>query len=111
MAKRKSSGAPEPATKAGELRTPLRWRTAPTPLQSRGTLFQFVRDYLCSHSGSCSRAELRRALEADTKMAARLANSQGFTPLLTNMRHSGDIFLEGETVRASARTLRRMQAG
>lgn len=44
-------------------------------------------------------------------MAARLANSQGFTPLLTNMRHSGDIFLEGETVRASARTLRRMQAG
>lgn len=36
----------------------------------------------------------------------RLARAQGLAPLLLNMRYSGFITIEGETVKATGRTLR-----
>lgn len=75
-----------------------------------GSLYDFVRHYLIAHDGSCSRNDLLAALQADDAMNERLARSRGFGPLLNNMRHSGEVTLIGNTVTASARTVRRMRA-
>ncbi len=63
---------------------------------------------LCAHEGTCSRDELLRALMAEPKMKERLSRSQGFKALLNNMRHSGDVVLEGDVVLPSVRTFRRL---
>ena len=68
---------------------------------------QFVREYLVRHGGVATREELLQAIRRDTKLAARLERGQGLNRLLQNMRYSGFLTLHGETVRASARTLRR----
>ena len=75
-------------------------------------MYDFVRRFLLERGGSCTRAELVAALDANPAMQERLARSQGFTALLHNMRHSGVITFEGENIRPTQRTQRRynMQA-
>ena len=86
---------------------PLRWRPRPPGSQSAGTLFQFVREFLCRNGGGASRAELLNALRNDPRMKRRLEQSQGFTALLGNMRVSGWIELGGEMIKATPKTVRR----
>ena len=86
--------------------TPIRWRSGAPPGQAH-SLYQFVREYLWHAGGSCSRAELLTAMSKDGAVRTRLANSQGFLALLTNMRHSGELVFDGEAVRATLRALRR----
>ena len=85
-----------------------KWRVGPPTRGTPGTLYDFVRRMLCERGGSCLRHELLEAIEADLGMKARLAASRGFAALVNNMRHSGDILVDGQTIVASPRTLRRM---
>jgi len=93
-------------TKAPEL-LPLKWRARPPGPQSAGTLFQFVREYLCRHGGSAGKSELLQAVQAEPRMKSRLEESQGFDRVLANMRYSGWVQLSTDTVTATAKTRRR----
>lgn len=84
-------------------------RVGPPTSGVPGSMYDFVRRYLLARGGSCSRQELIAALQADPVMRERLARSKGFAALLNNMRHSGDVAQIGQTVMATARTLRRMR--
>ena len=86
--------------------TPIRWRSGAPPGRS-GSLYQFVREYLWRAGGSCTRAELLTAILENEAVRTRLGTSQGFTALLSNMRHSGELMYDGEIIRATARALRR----
>jgi hypothetical protein len=86
---------------------PLRWRPLERSPQSVGTLYQFIREHLCSHGGECSRDKLLSAMLNDPAIAARLARSQGFLRLLWNMHYSGWIEAPGHRIRATPKTLRR----
>lgn len=89
-----------------DARLPLKWRCGAPDGRSAGSLSQFVRDYLCQRGGSASRRQLLKAIQANSKLAARLERGQGLPALLRNMRYSGFVVIEGETVRASRRTRR-----
>ena len=64
-------------------------------------MYQFVREHLRAMGGRCAASDLLDAMHADVRIAARLSRSQGFDALLRNMRHSGEIELEGDDVVAS----------
>ena len=89
------------------VRLPLRWRLGVPDGRSAGTISQFIREYLVRHGGACTREELLRAVRREPELAERLDRGQGFERLLQNMRYSGFVTIDGETVSASARTLRR----
>lgn len=86
---------------------PLKWRPRLPGPQSAGTLFQFIREYLCRRGGSATRPELVEAIDADPRMKSRLEHSQGFDRVLANMRYSGWVAVEGDMVIATAKTRRR----
>lgn len=90
----------------GERQVPIRWRLGP-PAGSRGTLYQFVRDYLSKQGGTCLRGDLRGAIESNPAASEKMAGGQNFGRLLVNMRHSGEIELFGDEVQATPRALRR----
>lgn len=96
----------KPGTGASES-LPLKWRPRPPGPQSAGTVFQFVREYLCRHGGSPSRTALLKAIQAEPRLGSRLEQSRGFERVLANMRYSGWVELSGETVTATAKTRRR----
>ena len=73
-----------------------------------GSLYDFVRRYICDHGGSATRAEVRTAIMSDPRLAEKLERSRGFYSLVSNMHHSGDITLDGPTIRATSRTYRRL---
>lgn len=83
-------------------------RVGPPTAGVSGSLYDFVRRYLCEHGGSCTRDELLAALLAEPRTRERLSHSKGFTALINNMRHSGDVALTGDGVEATSRTLRRI---
>lgn len=70
-------------------------------------MYQFVRDLRRQNGGKCNRNELLKALESDSRVGQRLAQSRGFRALPSNMRHSGEITIEGDEVVATPRALRR----
>lgn len=74
-----------------------------------GTLYDFVRRYVHAQGGSCSRDILLYAILAKPALKARLENGQGFGALLSNMRHSGDIVVDGDLIRVTDRTIRRIR--
>ena len=86
--------------------TPIRWRSGPPPGQ-HSSLYQVVRKHLWRMGGACSRDELLTLMLDDPSVGKRLQEGQGFVRLLNNMRHSGDVLLEGQIVRATSRALRR----
>ena len=86
---------------------PIKWRAGVPDGRSAGSLSQFIREYLCRHGGRCSRDELLHAIRAEPDLRAKLERGQGFARLLQNMRHSGFVSIDGETVRATAKALRR----
>lgn len=81
--------------------------TGSLPPRSAGSLYEFVRSYLRLHSGSCTRSQLLSAIEADDVASTKLRQSRSFNALLSNMKHSGFITLDGEMIRATARKLGR----
>ena len=83
-------------------------RVGPPTSGVPGSLYDFVRRHVFAKGGSCTRDELVEAITADPGMNTRLASCQGFRALLNNMQHSGDIILDGEMVRVTGRTLRRV---
>ena len=85
-----------------------KWRVGPPTADVGGSLYDFVRRYLCAHGEPCSREELEAALLAEPILKARLEGGRGFNALLRNMRHSGDVILTADFVTASARTHRRL---
>lgn len=87
---------------------PRAWRLRAPPKTIPGPLYGMVRQYLCDNGGSCLRSELLDAIRADPTGAERLERGQGLSRLLNNMKHSGDVFLDGERVVASARAYRRL---
>ena len=95
------------STTSDELRLPYRWRSRLPDPRSKGTMYQFVRDELRRRGGKCSRDCLLKAMKADVVISERLAESQGFGPLLANMRNSGEITIFGDVVAATARAMRR----
>ena len=70
-------------------------------------MYQFVREYLRATGGRCAASDLLDAMRADVRIAARLSRSQGFDALLRNMRHSGELKLQGDDVVASQKAMRR----
>lgn len=86
--------------------TPIRWRTG-APAGQRGSLYQVIREHLWRLGGTCSRDELLKLMSSDASIRKRLHEGQGFARLLTNMRHSGEVLLDGKIVRATHRALRR----
>lgn len=92
---------------ADEASLPYRWRSRLPDTRSIGTMYQFIRDELRRRGGKCSRDELLRTLKSDAVIANRLAASQGFGPLLNNMRNSGEIVVDGDVVAATPRAMRR----
>lgn len=91
-------------------RPPRAGRVGPPTIGVPGTLYDFVRRHLLQHGGSCTRDELIKAISASPELGRRLDAGRGFAALLSNMYHSGDVLLEGDMVRASARARRRMEA-
>ena len=83
-------------------------RVGPPTAGVPGSLYDFVRRYLCDHGGSATRAEVRSAIMSDPQYSEKLERSRGFNSLISNMHHSGDIELDGPTIRATSRTLRRL---
>ena len=90
-----------------DARIPIKWRAGVPDGRSAGSLSQFIRDYLCRHGGRCTRGELLRAISAEPNLLARLERGQGLTRLLQNMRHSGFVSIDGETITATPKALRR----
>ena len=86
--------------------TPIRWRRGAPPGHP-GSLYQAVREHLWRVGGTCTRDELLEVMLSDTAVRKRLLEGQGFSRLLTNMRHSGEIMLQGEIIKATSRALRR----
>lgn len=84
------------------------WRVGPPTSGVPGSLYDFVRRYLCDRGGLATRSEIEMALIADGRMHNRLAQSRGFHSLIINMHHSGDVALDGTIVRATSRTYRRL---
>jgi len=89
-------------------RAPKAGRVGPPTRGVPGTLYDFVRRYLSQHGGSCTRDDLLVAIRSSPVHCQRLDAGRGFAALMSNMYHSGDVLLEGNTVRASARALRRL---
>ena len=83
-------------------------RVGPPTSGVPGTLYDFVRRYLCDNGGSSSRAAIADALLAEPQMREKLFKSRGFHSLISNMHHSGDVELDGKIVRATSRTYRRL---
>lgn len=73
------------------------------------TLYEFVRRTLDTRS-SCTRDELLNIMMDDQEIAQRLADSQGFSRLLNNMKQSGFIELEGKLVRRTKRRVGKRRA-
>lgn len=88
---------------------PKAGRVGPPTMGVPGTLYDFVRRYLGQCGASCTRDELLKAIRASPDLSQRLDAGRGYGALLRNMYHSGDVLLEGDTVRASARALRRLK--
>lgn len=86
---------------------PSRFVARPPDGRSRGSLSQAIREHLCRSGGASTRAAIRKELESDHRLAERLASGQGLARLLKNMEYSGFLTVEGETVRATRRTLHR----
>ena len=86
---------------------PTGGRVGPPTAGVSGSMYDFVRGFLLERGGSGTRAELVAALDANPAMQERLARSQGFTALLHNMRHSGDLSMDGESIEITPRALRR----
>lgn len=97
-------------TKAKSAVEPIerKWRVGPPTAGRPGSLYDFVRRYLVAHNGICSRDELLAALLAEPRTSDRLSRGQGFNALLKNMRHSGDVVLDEDSVQATSRTFRRL---
>lgn len=83
-------------------------RVGPPTAGVSDSLYDFVRRYLCDRGGSATRPEVRAAIMSDPRFAEKLERSRGFHSLISNMHHSGDIELDGQTIRATSRTLRRL---
>lgn len=97
-----------PAAMMANERVERKWRIRPPGAGVPGSLYDFVRRHLCAHGGICSRDQLQLAILAEPILKARLENGGGFRALLSNMRHSGDIAFAGEFVKATSRTIRRV---
>lgn len=82
-------------------------RPAGAPPEQVATLYQFVRDRLEAKGGTATRAELLAAIRGNPAARAKLEGSRGFSALLSNMKHSGFIELDGETVRRTRRPVGR----
>ena len=87
----------------------------PTPDVPAGTsasarvvsLYQFVRDQLAANGGRSTQDELLAAIRDNPTALAKLERSQGFGALLSNMKQSGFIDLDGEVVRRTKRRVGR----
>lgn len=86
------------------------WRVGPPISGVAGTLYDFVRHFLSNCGGSACRISVEEALLSDPLMRQKLERSRGFQSLINNMRHSGDITVEGENVRMTARSVRRINS-
>ena len=81
---------------------------AGTPASARVvSLYQFVRDQLAANGGRCTRDELLAAIRDNPAALAKLERSQGFGPLLSNMKQSGFIHLDREVVQRTRRRVGR----
>ena len=83
-------------------------RVGPPTSGVPGTLYDFVRRYLCDNGGRSTRPAIEAALLAEPQMREKLFKSRGFHALISNMHHSGDVELDGAIVRATSRTYRRL---
>ena len=74
------------------------------------TLYALVRSVLDENGGVCTRGQLLNAILHEPEAANRLAKSRGFGPLLTNIKHSGFIEIDGEIVRRTSRRVGRRRS-
>lgn len=87
--------------------TPERWRLRPPDYRSQGTISQFIREAICARGGSCTLAELERAIVQDGRWADRLGRKRFLSNILWTLRDYGDIRTDADLVIATAKTLRR----
>ena len=85
-----------------------KWRVGAPTNGVPGSLYDRVRRFLCSHGGTSTRPEILSALQADPSVKDRLSRTRSFNDLLNNMRHSGDVTIDGQHVTATGRTFRRL---
>lgn len=72
--------------------------SAGLPPRSAGVLYELVRAHLREHGGKSTRSTILATIQDDSQALAKLKASQGLTALLTNMKHSGFIMLDGDRV-------------
>lgn len=105
MVRRTLSADADDATKLHSI--PRRWRTLPPDARSRGTMSQFVREYLGEHRGGLTRQELKEVIEAQPQFDHFTEqNPKGFYGLVTRLLHAGDIEDHDGLLRASPRVIR-----
>jgi len=74
-----------------------------------GSQYDCVRRTLAAQGGSCSRTTLSKALAAYPQMQGRVQQDSRLAALLSNMRHSGEITLAGDTVSLTERAIKRLR--
>ncbi|WP_169738046.1 hypothetical protein [Sphingomonas astaxanthinifaciens] len=63
---------------------------------------------LANAGGSMTRADLAMKIAEQPELAEALKDGRGLASLLSNMRHSGEIALEGDLVSLTGRAIRRI---
>ena len=92
-----------------EAPTPRRWRTLPPDGRSRGSMAQFVREFLTDNPQGWSRLDLRIIVRGKPEFAATLSgNPNAFYNLIGRMRRGGEIEDQGGLLFASAAVKRRV---
>lgn len=70
-------------------------------------MYEFVCNHLRQHGGQSTRSRVLAAFQDDDAAQQRLNESQGLSAVLTNMKQSGFVTLEGEAVQLPSRALGR----
>lgn len=77
--------------------------------RSAGSLHDFIRRVPGQYGGACTRDQILEAILTDPQAAPRLQYSKGLASILSNMKHSGFVVIEGQVVRRTARHYGRKQ--
>ena len=76
--------------------------------RSMGTASQAIHEILLGQGGSCSPAELRAALEANSHWRSKLEEPGFMARLIANLRHSRQIELEDGIIRMTIQSRRKI---
>ena len=83
-------------------------RIGPPVFSLPNSRYSAIRTLLANAGGTMTRADLAMKITEHPEMAEQIKNSRGLASLLSNMRHSGEVALQGDLVSLTERALRRL---